>query len=153
MPEPPDPLAAILAAYQAAVLAKDVDAFAALYDDDVYVFDMWDTWSLQGIAAWRGIAGAWFSSLGAEQVYVRIREARCIVADTLAVGHAILTYTACSAEGRPLRSLDNRITLGLQRRGTVWKIVHEHTSAPIDHRSLHATLTCPQPASNPENPT
>jgi len=31
----------VLNAYAAAVLAKDVDAFMALYDDEVSIFDMW----------------------------------------------------------------------------------------------------------------
>ena len=42
---------AALAAYQAAVLAKDVDAFVALYHEDVCVFDLWGRWSYTGIAA------------------------------------------------------------------------------------------------------
>ncbi|WP_404615797.1 hypothetical protein [Rhodanobacter hydrolyticus] len=49
MNERTDPVVQILDSYKAAVFAKDVDAFAALYDDDVHVFDMWGAWSLQGI--------------------------------------------------------------------------------------------------------
>ena len=41
-----------LTAYAQAVRAKDVEAFAALYDPDVHVFDMWGTWSLRGLPAW-----------------------------------------------------------------------------------------------------
>ena len=37
--------------------AKDVDAFAALFDVDVRVFDMWGVWSYDGIAAWPTTTG------------------------------------------------------------------------------------------------
>ena len=50
------------------------------------------------------------------------------------------TYTAISAEGKELRSLDNRITLALRRVGNEWKIFHEHTSGPIDHKTMKGTI-------------
>jgi ketosteroid isomerase-like protein len=39
--------------YKAAARTKNVEAFLAIYDDDVHVFDMWGMWSLRGIEAWR----------------------------------------------------------------------------------------------------
>lgn len=135
-----DPVREILARYAQAVLAKDVDAFVALYADDIEVFDMWGAWSLRGIDAWRAMATDWFSSLGEERVVVGVEEAAGTATDDLAFGHAILTYAAHAADGTPLRSLVNRITLGLRRVGGEWKIVHEHTSAPIDHATTKAIL-------------
>lgn len=41
MNEPEKPVIQVLDAYKAAVAAKDVDAFVALYDQDVRVFDLW----------------------------------------------------------------------------------------------------------------
>ena len=134
------PVETALARYAQAVRAKDVDAFAALYADDVQVFDMWGTWSLSGIEAWRGMAESWFGSLGDEQVLVTWRDVQASVADALAIGHATLTYTAVSAAGQTLRALDNRITLALRRQAGDWKIFHEHTSAPIEHATLRAIL-------------
>ena len=135
-----DPFVQILDAYAAAVRAKNVDAFVAIYADDVHVFDMWGTWSLQGIAAWRAMAEQWFSSLGDEQVVVSVTDARSTVHAEITVGHASLTYAAVSASGVTLRSLDNRITLALRKTRGAWKIFHEHTSAPIDHATLRAQL-------------
>ncbi|WP_404615795.1 nuclear transport factor 2 family protein [Rhodanobacter hydrolyticus] len=86
------------------------------------------------------MADGWFSSLGTERVVVDVRDAQSTVAGALAIGHAILTYTAVSAEGKELRSLSNRITIGLKRSDESWKIFHEHTSAPIDQQSLKAIL-------------
>ncbi|GGA13570.1 YybH family protein [Dyella caseinilytica] len=135
-----DPFVQMLDSYKAAVFAKDVDAFATLYDDDVHIFDMWGAWSLHGIASWRNMAVEWFSSLGSERVIVDVKDAQSTLVGELAIGHAILTYTAVSAEGKELRSLSNRITIGLKRTGESWKVLHEHTSAPIDQRSLKAIL-------------
>lgn len=52
MNAPDQPIRQVLDNDKAAVLAKDVDAFVALYDRDVLVFDMWRVWSYDGIAAW-----------------------------------------------------------------------------------------------------
>lgn len=135
-----DPFVQMLDSYKAAVLAKDVDAFAALYSDDVHIFDMWGAWSLRGIKSWRNMAREWFSSLGTERVIVDVKDAQSTLSGELAIGHAILTYTAVSAEGKELRSLSNRITMALKRTGESWEVLHEHTSAPIDHHSLKAAL-------------
>lgn len=129
-----------LAAYAQAVLTKDVDAFVALYDPDVHVFDMWGKWSLRGLVAWRGMVVDWFSSLGDEHVVVTSDDEGSTVAGELAVGHAILTYTAITPDGTKLRSLSNRVSMGLRKSGGSWKIFHEHTSAPIDHHSQKAIL-------------
>jgi ketosteroid isomerase-like protein len=140
MNESNDPILQALAQYTAAVYAKDLDAFLAIYDADVHVFDMWDGWQLRGIAAWRDMAAGWFSSLGTERVVVSAGDVVSTATGDLAVGYATLTFKAVSAEGVELRSLDNRVTLALRRTDGVWKIFHEHTSAPIDHKSLKATI-------------
>jgi uncharacterized protein (TIGR02246 family) len=141
MSESQDPFLLTLESYRTAVLARDADAFAALYDDDVHVFDMWGMWSLRGIEAWRDMAAGWFSSLGTERVLVCVSETSSTMYGDLAIGHAVLTFTAVSAEGMELRSLSNRITMALRRTGESWKVIHEHTSAPIDHQSTKAILS------------
>jgi ketosteroid isomerase-like protein len=141
---PSDPVRATLERYAAAVRAKDVEALIALYDADVHVFDMWGQWSLRGLDAWREMARGWFGSLGEEYVVVGFDGLEAMAADGLAIGHATTTYTAYAAAGTPLRSLDNRITLVLRQRGEDWKVVHQHTSTPIEHGSLKAVLQRPQ---------
>lgn len=137
MNEQSDPFLTVLDAYKQAVFTKDVDAFLALYDDDVHVFDMWDSWSLRGIHTWREMVVSWFSSLGDERVVVDFKETSTTHIGELAVGYATLTYTAISADDKKLRSLSNRITMVLRRTDESWKVFHEHTSAPIDHRSTY----------------
>jgi ketosteroid isomerase-like protein len=104
-----DPILQALHEYKAAVFAKDVDQFVALYDPDVRVFDMWGVWSYDGIEAWREMAAGWFGSLGTERVFVDFFDVRTIVAQDLAVVHAFATYKAVTAGGMQLRSLDNPI--------------------------------------------
>lgn len=140
MSDPQDPFLQLLETYRTAVRAKSVDAFLAIYADDLHVFDMWGRWSLHGIEDWRRMVVDWFSSLGDEHVIVAVDEAASTRTGDLAVGHAILTYTAHAADGRELRSLNNRMTVAMKKTGGVWKIFHEHTSAPIDHASAKAML-------------
>ena len=139
-----DPFLQTLQAYRDAVLAKDVDAFVALYDADVHVFDMWNDWSLRGLAAWRRMAEGWFGSLGDERVRVEFDDIHSTISDALICGHATVTYTALSATDTALRSLSNRMTLALRRTNGGWKVVHEHTSAPIDHASMKPVLQRPR---------
>jgi ketosteroid isomerase-like protein len=127
-----NPILQVLNDYKAAVFAKDVDSFVALYDADVLVFDMWRVWSYNGISSWREMAGGWFGSLGTERVIVDFSDVQTIVTQDLAVVHAFVTYKAVTTDGVDLRSLDNRLTVTLRQTGDGWKIVHQHTSSPID---------------------
>ena len=136
-----NPFLRALDAYAKAVRDKNVDEFTALYDQDIHVFDIWGTWSLRGLTAWRDMATGWFSSLGDEQVVVTFDSESSTVTEELAIGHAVLTFTAIAPDGSKLRSLSNRATMALCKRRDSWKIIHEHTSAPIDRESLQAILS------------
>ncbi len=136
-----NPFLYALAAYAEAVRTKDIAAFTVLYEQDVHIFDMWGNWSLHGLTAWRDMATAWFASLGDDQVIVTFDSAESAVTAELAIGYAILTYTAIAPDGTTLRSLSNRATMALRKTNECWKIFHEHTSAPIEHNSLQAILS------------
>jgi uncharacterized protein (TIGR02246 family) len=125
-------IAQVVAAYKAAVFAKDVDAFVGLYDQDACVFEMWGVWSYTSIAAWRELVADWFGALGSERVIVAMHDVHTIVVPDLAVAYAFVTYTGVSAEGQELRAMQNRLTWALKPQNGMWKIVHEHTSAPIN---------------------
>lgn len=122
----------MLAAYAAAVRAKDVDAFLSLYADGVRTFDLWSVWSYDGKPALREMVEEWFgSSQTADVVAVEFDEVRSEPGDDVAAVSAFTTFRGLSAEGEELRSMNNRLTWVLRKGddGT-WKIVHEHTSAP-----------------------
>ncbi len=141
MSEHENPIPQVLEAYRAAVLAKDVDAFVALYDEDVEVFDAWAAWSHRGRAAWRAAVGGWFGALGAGRVAVDFEDVRSELAPGLAVVHAFARYAELDAAGARLRSMDNRFSAVLRQREGGWRIVHEHTSAPIGFEDSRAILS------------
>jgi ketosteroid isomerase-like protein len=135
-----NPVLGILDAYKASVFAKDVDAFLALYDRNVHVFDMWCAWSHAGIDAWRDMAVDWFSSLGTDRVVVGFDDVQMVETSGLAFIHAFVTYKGLSADGMELRAMNNRMTLALKQVDGIWKVIHQHTSAPVNHETLTATL-------------
>jgi uncharacterized protein (TIGR02246 family) len=136
-----NPIIEVLDAYRAAVYDKNVDAFVAIYGDDVRIFDMWGPqWEYQGIKPWRGMAAEWFDSLGTEKVLVDFDQVRVNRIEDLAFVSAFVKYTAISAEGKTLRSLVNRLTWVLERKDNVWKIMHAHTSGPADANTLKVSL-------------
>jgi uncharacterized protein (TIGR02246 family) len=123
----------VLERYAAAVRAKDVASFVALYANDVRVFDMWGRWSYEGAETWRDMAAEWFGSLGTEQVAVEFEDVSTLVSDNVAVVYAFVTYKGLSADGTELRAMNNRLTWALHEKpDDGWKIVHEHSSAPAD---------------------
>ena len=83
----------------------------------------------------------WFASLGSERVKVSFSELQSTADHTVAAVSAIVTYAAESAQGEPLRSMQNRITWVLRESGHVIRIAHEHTSAPVGFEDSKAILT------------
>jgi uncharacterized protein (TIGR02246 family) len=136
-----DPVEDTLAGYAAAVSAKDVEAFLALYDEDATVFDMWGSWAYRGRSEWRPTVTDWFGSLGNDRVEVVFDEVQRAMGDGLATGHAFVTFKGLSADGRELRAMTNRLSWVLRRADDGnWKILHEHTSAPIDFETAKVIL-------------
>ena len=123
----------LLETYRAAVRAKDVDAFCALYDEDVVLFDMWGEWSYRGLPAWRRNVEQWFGSLGDELVGVDFDELEV----RGPVAHMLVRYSGLSAEGEELRALWSRMT---------WVVVdglviHEHSSSPASFETGKVMLS------------
>jgi ketosteroid isomerase-like protein len=135
-----DPVKQVLEGYAAAVHEKNVDKFMQLYDPQARVFDAWDVWSYEGVAARRKTIEEWFGSLGSETVNVTFDDEQVVAGPELAVLSATGRYAAFSADGKELRSMQNRFTWALKREGSAWKIVHEHTSVPIGSSELKGIL-------------
>jgi len=131
----------IIGSYEAAVFARDVEAFMRLYHPTVRVFDAWGVWLYEGAPAWRIAVEGWFASLGSERVKVSFSELQTTAEHTVAVVSAIVTYAAESAQGEVLRSMQNRVTWVLRESGHVFRIAHEHTSVPIGFEDSKAILT------------
>jgi uncharacterized protein (TIGR02246 family) len=129
---------AVLNGYAAAVYAKDIDAFVALYDDDVHHFDAWNEFESRGVEAIRAAVTGWFGSLGEERVPVELNDVEIASSGDVAFAHAAVTFAGESATGERLRAMTNRFTFGFRRRNGAWKIAHQHSSLPIDMASMTA---------------
>jgi ketosteroid isomerase-like protein len=77
----------------------------------------------------------WFDSLGDKLCEARFTEVVATVRDDVAFAHAAVRYAEVTAEGEQADSMMNRITVALEKREGEWKIVHEHTSLPLDMAS------------------
>lgn len=130
----------VIESYKSAVYARDVAALMRLYDPDVRVFDMWGVWTHEGAEAWQRAVEGWFTSLGTERVKVSFDDLTTSAGREFAVASAIVTYAGISAQGEPLRAMQNRISWALKTSGHVPRIVHEHTSAPVGFEDRKAIL-------------
>jgi uncharacterized protein (TIGR02246 family) len=126
------PIHLLLAGYRAAVLAKDADAFVALYAADVRIFELWGTWT-HDIASWRKMAQDWFAFLGEDLSIVEAADVAVSASGDMALLTATLTFRAVDQAGQELRSLDNRLSWVARERDGRWQVVHEHTSVPLRH--------------------
>jgi len=125
--------------YKNAVLQKDVEAFVSIFDEGVRVFDMWE-WTYEGLTPWREMAKGWFGSLVNERVVVTFDDVEVQTAGEMAVASAFARFAAISEKGEELRYLQNRLTWVARKREGVWKIIHEHTSGPVDGETMTVLL-------------
>jgi len=132
--------ASLFESFTDAVYKKDLEAYLALYDEKILVFDMWQEWAYDGLSAWRTMVEGWFSSLGSDRDRVTFREQRVEVSGDMGYVTAFVRFAAVSETGEELRFLDNRLTWVIRRTGASWKIVHQHTSGPIDFSTMKVVL-------------
>ena len=125
-------VAQLLATYSDAAYGKDVDRFMTLYAPTVRVFDLWGAWEVRGAEAWRESVSGWFGSLGDERVVVEFDEVDIALGGDAGSVVALVAYSAESASGDRIRQMTNRLTWVLARTDGLWRVTHEHTSAPVD---------------------
>jgi len=126
--------------YKNAVFQKDVEAYASIFDEKVRIFDMWVEWSSEGLAVWREMAKDWFGSLGSERVVVTFDDIQIQADGELGAATAFVKFAAITEKGEELRYLQNRLTWIAQKKDRGWKIIHQHTSSPIDFETMKVIL-------------
>jgi uncharacterized protein (TIGR02246 family) len=134
------PIQSLFDTYKRAIFEKDLQTFCSLFDPNVRVFDMWQQWSYEGLAAWRKMAEGWFGSLGTDRDVVTFDDIQVQASGDLAAATAIVRFTAVSGEGNELRYLEERLTWIVRREEAAWKIIHQHTSGPIDFGTMKVIL-------------
>jgi ketosteroid isomerase-like protein len=125
--------------YKNAVFQKDVEMFVSIFDEEVRIFDMWE-WVYNGVTPWREMVKTWFGSLGTERVVVTFDEVQTRSENGMGVVSAFARFAAISETGEELRFLQNRLTWVVQNKGGVWKVIHEHTSGPVDGATMKVLL-------------
>jgi ketosteroid isomerase-like protein len=133
------PIESLFSTYKIAVYNKDLEAFTAIFDENIHVYDMW-AWTFEGLDAWRDMANGWFGSLGDEKSVVSFEDIRVEAGEDIASATAIARFSAVGPSGKELRHLFNRFTWVARKKNGAWKIVHEHTSGPADHSTLKIQL-------------
>jgi ketosteroid isomerase-like protein len=133
-------VARVIEGYKAAVAARDIDALMRLYDPAVRVFDAWGVWSYEGAPAWQIAVEGWFASHPTDRFKVAFEDVRAVSTPVFAFVSAIVDYAVVSAQGAPIKSMQNRLTWVLRTSGHVLRIVHEHTSAPVGFEDQKAIL-------------
>ena len=118
--------------YEQAAWDKDIESMIRLYGDNVVIYDMWTNGYQTGLTAWSMVIKDWLGSLGEEKVKVIFEMIEIHESGDIGFGSALITYQAISANNTILRSMKNRITVGFRKEKDVWKVIHQHTSAPIN---------------------
>jgi ketosteroid isomerase-like protein len=124
--------------YKESVFQKDPIRLAGIYDEGIIVFDMWSKFRVSGKGEWAEEIRSWLSSLGDERVVVEFSEIESMRDEVIAFASAFVSFKAVAADGSELRSMKNRLTWNIAKRGEDWLIVHQHTSAPIDSATTKA---------------
>lgn len=118
--------------YKQTAWNKDIESMIALYDNEVMIYDMWAKGYQTGLVEWSGVIRDWLSTLGEEKVNVIFEMITMHENGDVGFGSALVSYQAIAPDGTILRSMKNRITLGFQKKNSAWKVIHQHTSAPIN---------------------
>lgn len=125
----------ILDQYTEAVWNKDVEAFLALYDDNIRDYDAWEQWEYAGIHEFRTLPVNWFRESEGHRVKVTFMYPEIHQSGHLAAVWSQVVYSAYDERDRLKHFISNRMTLVLEKPGNDWKIIHEHTSVPVDQET------------------
>ena len=123
----------LLTRYATAAYEKDVEAMAAIYHNDVRVFDAWGTFEYHGLVSWRASIEGWLGSLGDESVAVTFEE----VEERGPAASMFVRYAGLSADGAELRAMTNRMSWVVEDG----KVVHEHSSSPASFETGKVILS------------
>lgn len=126
--------------YKEAVWQKDAAALLSLYSKELVAFDMWDQGFFGSLKEWSPEIKQWLGSLGDEKVRVDFGRIELFQSDDLGFASAYITFQALDADGKVLRGMTNRITVGFSKENDGWKVVHQHISAPVTSQDLTAVL-------------
>ena len=126
----------LMAAWSAAVSAKDLDAIVADYLPDTVLFDAIPPYKTIGKDA---IRQAWANCLPyfPETFTSEHRDVTICVAGDTAFVHCLHHFIPTPADD-PLGHTWMRVTIGYRRVAGQWKVLHEHVSVPFNPMNSQA---------------
>ncbi len=130
----------ILESYANAVYNKDIEKFIDLYDKTVHVYDTWNRWIYNDVEELRGMVTEWFDSLGKEKVRVEFNEISVMESKEQMVWIGDVKFFGLSEDDEVLRSIRNRWTWVIRNDKEGLKIVHEHSSLPINMETFKGIM-------------
>lgn len=109
---------------------KDVAGLMACYAPSVVAFDLMPPLEITGADAYKKNWELAFS-MSEGPFGVELRDLEISASDDVAFAHALEHITTTSTDGKPV-DFWLRMTADFRRIDGAWKIVHEHTSVPIE---------------------
>ena len=124
----------VLDQYKLAVYNQDINLFMDLYDDSIHIFDSWNSWEIKSKLDWNKVIENWFSGLRRDgsTLKVSFEDYAIHEDDSVAFIHTSIRFSEFNSHNIEFRHLTNRFTFGLIKKNDDWKIIHEHSSLPID---------------------
>ena len=126
----------VIAAWSAAVSARDLDGIVADYLPDTVLYDAIPPYKTVGKAA---IRQAWANCLPyfPERFTLEHRDLAIHVAGDVAVMHGLVHFLPTPADD-PSGQTWMRVTVGYRRIEGKWKVLHEHVSVPFNPMNSQA---------------
>lgn len=121
--------------YATAVAELDREAMVSLYSPTLRMFDMVEPWELRGLAAWQARVESWFSDTQGSSPKAIPRDVEIQTTNEMALVTMLIAYEDADDSGTRV-SMTNRLTWIAIPDGDDWKIIHEHTSVPLDEESM-----------------
>jgi uncharacterized protein (TIGR02246 family) len=113
----------VVEAWACAIRDADMAGVLAHHSDDVVLFDVPPQLQAKGVEAYRAAWEAFFAHQGAGGAF-NLGELTIYAGDDVAFCHSIVTVGAAD----PASQFPVRLTVGLRKVDSKWRIVHEHHS-------------------------
>lgn len=111
--------------WEAAICAGDIGGILAAHDRDIVMFDVPAPLEVRGIADYETSWLLFFAHAPAGPHRFRVTDLRIMAGESVAFAHGLLIIGGGDAPPHC------RLTLGLCKTGSDWRITHEHHSMPL----------------------
>ena len=129
-PQAEQQIRALVEARLAALRAKDASQFVAAFDRSIVKFDFAPPLQESGPGVLDPAGLQWWLSTWDGEVTVEIAQLSVAVGGDVAFCHFLEHIQGTRADGEK-QNMWTRSTLGLKKLDGIWKITHEHNSAPF----------------------